>query len=77
MFKTGTMIKVTHKAHVYSHMGFSDPNTIIPETVEIMRVARVIRSKKHGLIVWFKRPDGTGYGINDVENNPQFDFLKA
>lgn len=74
MFKTGNWIEVTSKARPYSHMGYTDPNCIIPEKVEVVRVFRVIRSKKNGLIVWFKREDGTVYGINNAETTTNFTF---
>ena len=77
MFKTGNKIEVTTKARIYSHMGIADSSHIIPETVETMTVSRVIRSKKNGLIVWFKRADNTGFGINNVETNPNFTFRQV
>lgn len=77
MFKTGNWIEITTKARPYSHMGYTDPSCIIPETVEVMRVCRVIRSKKNGLIVWFKREDGTGYGINNAETTTTHTFRKV
>jgi hypothetical protein len=52
MFKTGQMIEVTNR----------NPRLGQVE-VETMRVARVINTKK-GRVVWFKRTDGTGYGVN-------------
>lgn len=77
MFVTGTKIEITLKAYAYTHMGYTDPNHVIPETKEVMTVSRVFNSKKNGKIVWFKRPDGTGYGINDVENTTEFSFRKV
>ena len=40
MFVTGTKIEITRKAYAYTHMGYTDPNCIIPETVEVMTVSR-------------------------------------
>lgn len=77
MFKTGNMIEVTQKARAYTNSGYTDPNHIIPETVEVLRVVRVIHSKKNGVIVWFKRADGTGYGINNVETTQHFTFRQV
>ena len=77
MFKAGNKIEITKKAYAYSHMGIIDPNCIIPEEIEIMTIKRVINSKKNGTIVWFKRENGTGYGINDAENTKNFTFRQV
>lgn len=62
-FEKGKKVRVIRPAHAYTHMGYTDPGCIIPETRDEMTITR-ISNTKNGRKVHFRRDDNTGYAIH-------------
>ena len=74
MFTKGAKIEITRIAHAYSHMGYTDPNCIVPEEKSVMFV-KSARQTKNGLKVHFRDENNCGYAI-DVEKTKLHIFKK-
>jgi hypothetical protein len=72
MFEVGTFVEITTKARAYTHMGYTDPGYILPETKAVFRV-KSKRMTKNGLKVHFRDQSNCGFAI-DVEKTQIHSF---